>query len=265
MGTRFLRFSDVSVRLNYLLMTLFSLWPLADAQADDPLQFQSSDRQAVLVELFSSQGCSSCPRAEAWLNALKVHKDVWKMVVPVSLHVDYWDHLGWKDPFASPAFTQRQYRYKETKRLGSIYTPCFVLNGKEWKGWFAGQKLPKEKSKAGILSATLQENRLEVRYSEKQEPLALHVAILGMGLETEIPRGENRDRRLKEGFVALNHQTYTAKEATWSIQLPKTLKHTAPRYALALWVCRPDELAPLQATGTWLPDDLFSSSADAEP
>jgi hypothetical protein len=186
-------FSGMRIRLTDVFMLLCTLWSVGNVQADDSLAFQSSRQQALLVELFTSQGCSSCPKAEAWLNALKDHKDLWHTIVPISMHVDYWDNLGWKDPFASSAYTLRQYRYKSEKRLGSIYTPCFVLNGKEWKGWFSGQTLPEEKAKAGILSGTLQADQLEVRYTETQESLKLNVAILGVGLETAVPRGENRD------------------------------------------------------------------------
>src|SRR5260221_1076653 len=60
----------------------------------------------------------------------------WRQVVPVAFHVDYWDQLGWKDRFAKPEFTSRQQLYSASWQRGSVYTPCFVLNGEEWQGWF---------------------------------------------------------------------------------------------------------------------------------
>jgi hypothetical protein len=79
----------------------------------------------IVVELFQSQGCSSCPPANAALNALAPRADV----IALSYAVTYWDRLGWKDKFASPAFTQRQYDYKAALRADSVYTPQVILNG----------------------------------------------------------------------------------------------------------------------------------------
>lgn len=79
----------------------------------------------VLVELFQSQGCSSCPPANAALNQLADRKDV----IALSFAVDYWDRLGWKDIFASPQFTQRQRDYAASLKGGSVYTPQVVING----------------------------------------------------------------------------------------------------------------------------------------
>ena len=114
------------------LMTMISLH--ADARAE-PIVFQSSESQVSLVELFTSEGCSSCPPAEKWLSDLKAAPGLWKHFVPVAFHVDYWDYLGWRDPWASKAFSDRQRAYAQLWRGDSIYTPGFVLNGQEWRSW----------------------------------------------------------------------------------------------------------------------------------
>src|SRR6266436_651609 len=75
------------------------------------LRFQSNAKQTALIELYTSEGCSSCPPAEAWLSQLKADPRLWKDFVPLAFHVDYWDYLGWRDPFASKEWTARQYRY----------------------------------------------------------------------------------------------------------------------------------------------------------
>src|ERR1043166_1377606 len=75
------------------------------------LSFQSSEQRTPLIELYTSEGCSSCPPAEAWLSKLKTEAGLWKDFVPVAFHVDYWDHLGWRDRFASAVFTERQRAY----------------------------------------------------------------------------------------------------------------------------------------------------------
>ena len=89
--------------------------------------FQSGHTQSSLIELFTSEGCSSCPPAEKWLSALKSNQDLWKKTVPVAFHVDYWDRLGWRDRFAKPEFTSRQQRYAAAWGGDSVYTPGLWL------------------------------------------------------------------------------------------------------------------------------------------
>ncbi|QFS82722.1 hypothetical protein FIU97_07910 [Roseivivax sp. THAF40] len=88
------------------------------------LKAQDSD-MPVVVELFTSQGCSSCPPADALLHELSKRDDV----IALALHVDYWDYIGWADSFAQPAFTQRQKGYARTSGRSSIYTPQMIIDG----------------------------------------------------------------------------------------------------------------------------------------
>ena len=101
-----------------------------DARASDRV-FESGPQRSHLLELFTSQGCSSCPSAEAWFSRLKAEPGLWKNFVPLAFHVDYWDRLGWRDPFASKEWTARQYQYSSSWKGDSVYTPGFVLNGQE--------------------------------------------------------------------------------------------------------------------------------------
>src|SRR5437763_15009832 len=95
------------MRLKIVVLTLAST--LSVHAADRVLE--SGPQRAHLIELFTSQGCSSCPPAEAWLSKLKSEPRLWKEFVPIAFHVDYWDRLGWRDPFASKDWTARQYQY----------------------------------------------------------------------------------------------------------------------------------------------------------
>ena len=94
---------------------------------------KSGTKKVNLIELFSTQSCSSCPPAQRWVSSLVSEKDIWKNFVPVVYHVDYWDYLGWKDPYSSPIYTKLQRNYASVWNARNIYTPMFVLNGSEWR------------------------------------------------------------------------------------------------------------------------------------
>lgn len=93
----------------------------------------------VVVELFTSQGCSSCPPADELITALAHDQSLRGKVIPIAFHVDYWDHLGWRDPFSSRFWTQRQMIYVRQMHLNSSYTPQAIVSGrKELVGSRAG-------------------------------------------------------------------------------------------------------------------------------
>ena len=108
-------------------------------------QYDSGIDRIHLIELFTSEGCSSCPPAEAYINSLKSHKDLFKTFIPISFHVSYWDYLGHKDSFSLSEFTKRQRRYAAEWEKSGVYTPGFVLDGKEWKNF--NKKVPTHKGK----------------------------------------------------------------------------------------------------------------------
>jgi hypothetical protein len=97
---------------------------------------QSAATVTPVVELYTSEGCSSCPPADKWLSTLK-SRDASKQgnAVVQAFHVGYWDYIGWVDRFATPAHTQRQRQIAAWNQQNGIYTPQMVLNGKDWRGW----------------------------------------------------------------------------------------------------------------------------------
>src|SRR5256885_16987773 len=138
-----------------MLLCLSVLLVVTVNAQNPPLIFQSSGKQTALIELYTSEGCSSCPPAETWLSRLQESPGLWKDFVPLAFHVDYWDYLGWRDPWASESFSDRQRAYAKQWQSESIYTPGFVLNGKEWRDWSTPKDRPKSAGvNAGVLTVT---------------------------------------------------------------------------------------------------------------
>ena len=225
-----------------------------DPVAEPHYAFSSGQQQVALLELYTSEGCSSCPPAEAWFGGLLARPDLWLHIVPVVFHVDYWNDLGWNDPFSTADNSQRQRRYEREGSVRSVYTPGFVLNGTEWRGWFSGQPLPASATSAGLLSVELANGQIEASFHDEhaaREPLELQVALLGFDLTTKVAAGENRGKALTHQFVVLEHTTAMSDSNKWTLKAPQSTV-AAQKQALAVWVTRPNTQKPLQATGGWL-------------
>jgi len=244
-----------------LLFVLFMI--IATSKANSaPVQFESSPRQTALLELYTSEGCSSCPPAEAWLSKLKDAPGLWTNFVPVAFHVHYWDHLGWKDVFSDEQFSDRQQAYAQLWSAENIYTPEFVLNGKEWQSWRSLKGTP---SLSDATPGTLQVSSTDGRHwTAKFTPLKkdhgdyeITAAVLVSELGTDVKSGENSGRHLKHDFAAVSFITRPLANQTNGLEgsfiIDDHPKKLSGRLALAVWVTRAGQLAPLQATGGWLP------------
>src|SRR5687768_16482369 len=160
-----------------------------------------TDEAPLVIELFTSQGCSSCPPADKLLD--KLARDgaaVGRPLAPLSFHVDYWDDLGWPDPYASPAWTERQREYAEALRDRSVYTPQLVVAGKTGlvgsntvSAMRAIAGAPKQKPLAA--RATWTKTTITVEATAPADADVV-VAIWQDGTRTKVPRGENAGRTL---------------------------------------------------------------------
>ena len=189
----------------------------------------------ALVELFTSEGCSSCPPADALLEEVqKKYSD--KNVLVLSYHVDYWDKLGWKDIFSNALFTERQEYYSNIFRLNNIYTPQAVVNGKKE---FLGSNKSKlissideqldAKPVASIKLNGLQntEGKINVQYStegtDAKKEQAILVLIQKMATN-EIKKGENKGKTLRHINIVRNIFYLPLKERTTNFTLPAGLQ-----------------------------------------
>ncbi|HVZ66037.1 MAG TPA: DUF1223 domain-containing protein [Lacunisphaera sp.] len=213
-----------------------------------PTTFVSGARRTHLLELYSSEGCSSCPPAEHWLGALRDDPGLWRDFVPIAFHVTYWDRLGWPDRFARREFTDRQYAYATAWGSDTVYTPAFVLDGAEWRRGTVSQAVGAD---AGTLTIDYADGACRVAF-DRAGDLVAHVALLGAGIVSSVRSGENAGRTLRHDFVALVVVSAPLVAGKAGVALPIPADKTIARHAIAAWVTRRGDLKPLQATGGWL-------------
>ena len=226
--------------------------------------FSSKSEATDVLELYTSEGCSSCPPAEHWLNALKNKPGLFTDVIPMAFHVDYWDYIGWKDRFAKTSYSERQRDYVRNGQSSQVYTPQFVANSGEWARWHRGQRVwtPNNKN-VGVLKASVADNadKVLVKFNPESKQLlsksgnyVLNVAILGMGLSTKVKAGENHGETLDHEFVVLNHQkqTVAASSSQWQAAMPSIPQSGQKQNAVVVWLSEVGSEKVIQATGGYL-------------
>ena len=170
----------------------------------------SPPHRVALLELYTSEGCSSCPPADRWLSELKLPRD---QLIPLALHVDYWDSLGWPDPFAQRAFSERQQQLSR-----SVYTPERVLDGHEFRSDLmeAVKRINAEPARARI-TLTVDGATARARLETGTDHARLFLAAYENGLEVDVPRGENAGKRLRHDFVVRRLVESSTHDATLAI------------------------------------------------
>lgn len=190
------------------------LWLAAAANAST-CTATSADRRVALLELYTSEGCSSCPPTDRWVSELPRKGLTTERVVVLGFHVDYWDYIGWPDPYAQRRFSERQ-RHAST-RTGArfVYTPQLLLDGKDyrrgfWRDDFATTVAAINQGRPGAqLSLTLTPDaraiaaRASVTITDPQsrDSADIYLALLEDGLSSHVTAGENSGRRLTHDFV----------------------------------------------------------------
>ena len=198
----------------FLLALLFS--SLGTAQAAQ-CTAKSSEKTVALVELYTSEGCDSCPPADRWLSSLGPKGFAPDRVVPIALHVDYWDYIGWKDPYARQAHSARQRKLAKLARAAMVYTPQVLLQGQDFRDWGSGAferavaKINARPAKARISLSldTRRKDAFEVEAAAQLEDAssnadsALFLGAYENKLVSEVKAGENRGRSLPHDYVVL--------------------------------------------------------------
>src|SRR5258706_3082713 len=183
---------------------------------------KSDGKTVALVELYTSEGCDSCPPADRWLSSMGPKGFAPDRVVPIALHVDYWDYIGWKDPYARQAHSARQRKMAKLARAAMVYTPQGLLQGQDFRSWRDGgnpdgafsrtvAEINARPAKARI-SLSLDTGRKEALGVEVTAELlapapgadiALFLGAYENKLVSELKAGENRGRTLPHDYVVL--------------------------------------------------------------
>jgi hypothetical protein len=200
----------IFARLATAAMTVFAgAVHAAECSAQSPLH------TVALVELYTSEGCDSCPPADRWLSSLRARGFGPGRVVPLALHVDYWDYIGWKDPYAKRRFSTRQHKLAKLGRATFVYTPQVLLQGRDFRGWgseaFAKavgeiNARPRRANLAVTIRSIGQggadiELAAELADPGLRNEVAVYAAAYENKLASDVRTGENRGRRLEHDFV----------------------------------------------------------------
>jgi hypothetical protein len=213
---------------------------------------QSPPHAVALLELYTSEGCNSCPPADRWLSRIAADGPGADSVVPLALHVDYWDRLGWKDRFASARFSERQYALARQAGSRAVYTPGLFLNFQEFRGWGSSR------FNDALRAVNAKPARAEIRL-ELETPSAAQLAI-------------KADFRLKtsgqaQAFVAL-YENRLSTNVNAGENRGVTLRHD---YVVREWfgpldVGRAGDFRKTQALGRdWKPQDLGVAAFVQDP
>jgi hypothetical protein len=204
--------TDFMVKRIYIILSVCALLPpgLTAAAGCDA---RSGAARAALVELYTSEGCDSCPPADQWLSGFPSNGLGRTRVVPLAFHVDYWDYIGWKDAYARPEYGDRQRKNVARVRSGFVYTPQVIVSGADFGKW----NTPRFGERVGeingnppgadiVLNVRDGNGALEVtaRASAKQATASgavLYIALYENGLSTQVKAGENSGRTLKHDYV----------------------------------------------------------------
>jgi hypothetical protein len=218
----------------------------AAAFADNGCTVRTGAERNTVVELYTSEGCSSCPPADRWLGTLKAGGNV----VALAFHVDYWDRLGWVDRFASPRHTERQYRRQQASGARFVYTPQVLVDGLDWRGWPAP---PPRAPRPAAVQLLLQQRGAEIIAQVTPREggalparLSAYWAIVEDGQVSQVKAGENSGATLRHDHVVRHYEPVAAWPAAQAQRLSLAATPAAAQ-RVALVVTDAATGLPLQA------------------
>jgi len=249
-----------------MLMLILGQAACGDAPGKAADEAQDKGGSFAVVELFTSEGCSSCPPADALLaEIVKDAREHGRRIYPLAFHVDYWDRLGWRDPFADAAYSQRQQAYARAMRTEEIYTPQMIVNGSAaFVGSDrarSGKEIERAMGKSAGVKLTVtvktgdKASVLVVEYSLSKTPAnaLLNVAVVERGLHSDVQRGENQGRSLRHDNVVRAFQTMNITTEKGKIELKVPASVQAKNASIIAYVQDRSSMGVLVAEGAEMP------------
>ena len=218
-----------------------------NASAQGTCTAQSGDKITPVVELYTSEGCSSCPPADAWASTLKPQAQKGEVVVQ-AFHVGYWDYIGWVDRFAAPAHTQRQRQLSAANQLNNIYTPQFVLNGRDWRGAKSAPQAT-EKAQTNLSLRQTKANSFEasVTPTDPATPWAAYWSTTEHAHASKVTAGENKGEALQHDFVVRQYVPVGQYQGAHTLRFDAIAANPKPPRQVNLVVFDPRTQKTLQA------------------
>ena len=190
----------------------------------------------TVIELYTSEGCNSCPPADQWLSqtVAKTRGQKDNIVIPLAFHVDYWDYIGWKDAFAQPAFSQRQTTLARSGGASGVYTPQVFVNGKDDRSWTRGGGSASSARASVKFNLTSQWQGdtvvLSGKLADANPLIRLRYALTENGLVTAVKAGENRGETLHHDAVVRAYGTLASDVSgafTTTVRVPREMRRNA--------------------------------------
>lgn len=195
--------------ISFFFFLLFSLESVAETP--QVLTAVSPEHRVAMLELYTSEGCSSCPPADRFMSRVKLADISDQQLIPLSFHVTYWDHIGWKDRFGNPLHDTRQRRLAKMNNSSVVYTPQFIMNGKDFRrhGSFDNEIVRINSIAAEYklkLNASLNTDAIDVVLDatvsiDNSDKAAAFIALYEHGLSSEVSDGENEGKQLRHDYV----------------------------------------------------------------
>ncbi|HWA13503.1 MAG TPA: DUF1223 domain-containing protein [Burkholderiales bacterium] len=193
------------------VLPLFAALLAAGIAGAGECRLDSPAHRVTVVELYTSEGCSSCPPADRWLSGLAAEGIGPAQAIPLAFHVDYWNTLGWPDRFSQAAFSERQRAVAVRGGARFVYTPQVIVDGRDFRAWGSGALRPRLRDVNGEAAAA----RIDARVLREGASLSVQGAVRGAGglpaqawiavyedgLSTEVRAGENQGARLAHDHV----------------------------------------------------------------
>lgn len=203
--------------------------------------------QNQVVELYTSEGCSSCPPADQWLSTQKANAIAHNAVVQ-SFHVSYWDYIGWKDRFASPAYNARQRQIAAWNKSAQVYTPQIVRDGKSAQPFILKRNETPAQASIALMAAQKQNNySADIVPNSPNKPWAAYWTLTEDGHTTKVKAGENSGELLKHDFVVRQYETVAQQTGRAKLNFAALPKESGFTQRVNLVVYDPTNGETLQA------------------